>query len=345
MLKGRLAATGLALAALSSALLFQSCKNRSNYATAYADGQSDADRRWNGRQCFFGSSLGSIKRLSYVSPGFRYDIPANDRGIWNGRAWLKPAILEGIKQLTGQEHRTVDDAIAQVDDKIIYYTPLTNYLTQEQFPITPVGGNTPNAESRFYLIEASMGDNWTGFVIQADVVPGRNNSTSRPFKLVNFYSDGDSYNCDIPRPTAEQRRNAMVPERLCAFGEDTGYLSSSLTRRNGIWRETSAYTALTASANLTEQQKKEISEGLQDFGEPGDAPATVADLIDATDDKEVGYREIKYSKNGKVYRWYSYYSGDNPHGFIFGEDGSGRVRRMAEIGDGSIGSCFLKKIR
>lgn len=336
---------GLLVAGISLAgtlTLLWSCKERGTYATAYADNQSEADRRWNGRQCFFGSSLGSLKRLPYVSAVTRYDVAANDRGFWNGRDWLKPAVLEGIKQLTGQQYNNVDEAISQVDDKTIYYSPLKNYLTAEQFPITPVNPDLTPIESRFFLIEASMGDNWTGFVIQADLIAGRNDNRDRPFKIVNLYSDGDSYNCAVPRPTADQRRNAMVPERLCAFGEDSGYLASSMARRNGVWRAAAAYKTLTATSNFTENQRREIIEGLRNDANDS---SSIADLINSTDDEEVGYQEIKYTKNNKVYRWYSYYGGDNPMGFIFGEDASGNVRRMAEIGDGSIGNCYLKKIR
>jgi hypothetical protein len=76
-----------------------------------------------------------------------------------------------------------------------------------------------------------------------------------------------------------------------------------------------------------------------------DPNLSVIDMIKETDDSEVDYQEMTYSKNGKKYRWYLYYGGDNSVGFIYGPDSQGNEVKVANIGDGDIGGCFLKKIR
>ena len=322
------------------------CKERLSSGRAFADDTDNGARKWNGRDCFFGSSMAGIKRMNYLSLGFRYELKASDRTPFAGRpSWLKPALVEGMKQITGRDFASAEEVLNSVDDKTVWYQPVTNHLDPAAFPINLVTPGTPNASVGFYYFEVSLGDNWNGFVVQADRLRGIPDRTAvRPFKIVNKYSDGDTYDCAIARPTADQRRGAEMPVRLCAFGEDTGYLSSSLARRNGVWRSVAPVVFLKSDTTLTELQKKEILEGLDDFGAPA-GQNTVSDLINATDDDEVGYQEIKYSRTGKVFRWYSYYSGDNPHGFIYGEGLTGGVRKVASIGDGSIDTCFVKKIR
>ena len=331
---------------LASAAFVNGCKDRSTSGKAFADESENGERKWNGRDCFFGSSMAAIKRMNYLSLGNRYELKASDRSAFAGRpTWLKPALVEGMRQMTGRQFASAEEVLQNADDKTVWYQPVTNHLDPASFPIDLLRPGTPNASVGFYYFEISLGDNWNGFVVQADRLTGTpDRNQERPFKIVNKYSDGDTYDCTIPRPTAAQRRGAEMPVRLCAFGEDTGYLSSSLTRRNGVWRPAAPFVYLKAETTLTELQKKEILEGLDDFGAPT-GPSTVGDLINATDDDEVGYQEIKYSKTGKVYRWYSYYAGDNPNGFIYGEGPTGGVRRVASIGDGSLDSCFIQKVR
>jgi hypothetical protein len=337
--------TLFAILGIFSIAAINGCKIRPSESSALADDTTNSPRRWNGRDCFFGSSMTSIKRLNYLSLGWRTELTAKGDNDWQSRqTWLRDGIKEGMKQITGNTYATAEAAIDDADEDTIWYQPIEIHLDSSKFPIKPVQTGATDTEPRFYLFEVSLGDNWNGFVVQVDRKAGGTPSGQiAPFKIVNKYSDGDTYDCDISRPTVAQRAGAQVPVRLCAFGEDTGYLFSSISRKNGVWKLKNTLTYLKDSSTLTDDQKRELVEGL-DFYDDGTS-RTVADLINETDDKEVSYREITYRNTGKIYRWYGYYGGDNPHGFIYGPDESGATRKVASIGDGSIDTCFVKKTR
>ncbi len=337
-------AMALCLTLSASAVTITACKGRNSpESKALADdSQANNSRRWNGPQCFFGSSITSISRLQYLSIDSRYEIKAGDTSIWTIRQWLKPAIISGMQELTGESFSNVDDALRVADDDMVWYSPLTNYLSQADFPISQVDSASTDVRSKFYLVEVSMGDNMHGFVIQADL-GASSNQQSRPFKIVNRYGDGDTYNCDIARPSKQQKAKAPLPQRLCAFGQDISYISGSLNRKNGVWRKAQESEALTASTNLTSVQEREIRDGMITDGV--DPSQSVADMIKETDEEEVIFQEMTYSKTGKKYRWYHYYGGDNPVGFIYGPDTQGVEGKVAVVGDGDIGGCRLKKKR
>ena len=327
-----------------SALSVSGCKGRPTDGQALADATQTARAQWNGRDCFFGSSMSSIKRLNYLDLGFRYELSEAEGFEWQSRpAWLQPVIVEGMKQIWGQNFATAAAAINAADDRTIWYTRINNFLDPQLYSVPPVDAGTADVTPAFYLFEALSGDTWVGFVAQVDrPVNGGWRSNNARYKIVNKYGDGDTYDCALKRPTPAQRRGAEMPTRLCAFGDNTGYLGSSLSRSNGVWRENGEARSLTATSTLTDIQRKEIVEGMEEFISEDRSPAA---LIRATDDDEIIYREITYRHTGRTYRWYRFYSGDTQVGFIYGPDESGTIRQVASVGDGSIGSCFVKKAR
>jgi hypothetical protein len=131
--------------------------------------------------------------------------------------------------------------------------------------------------------------------------------------------DTESASGEAPIDETEDAISASA----CLFGRTRQALEASRALTLG------PVTRLTAASALDEYQKVELSAGI-------DGLTTPADVLGFVQDGEIFVRDLTEKASGRVFSYYRYSAGDNPHGFVMAK---GTGARVARIGDDSVYEC------
>lgn len=124
-------------------------------------------------------------------------------------------------------------------------------------------------------------------------------------------------------PAELEETEDAITAAQCLFGRTRQALEASQALTLG------PATRLTAASALDENQKVEISGGIDGLG----TPAAVFGFVQ---DGELFVRDLTEKASGRVFSYYRYSAGDNPHGFVVAK---GTGARVARIGDDSVYEC------
>lgn len=114
-----------------------------------------------------------------------------------------------------------------------------------------------------------------------------------------------------------------ISAAACLFGRTRQSLEASRALTLG------PVTRITAASALDEYQKVELASGI-------DGLTTPAAVLGFVQDGELLVRDVTEKASGRVFSYYRYSAGDNPHGFVMAK---GTGARVARIGDDSVYEC------
>lgn len=129
---------------------------------------------------------------------------------------------------------------------------------------------------------------------------------------------------DEPSVELEQSEEAISASQ-CLFGRTRQSLEASSSLTLG------PITRLTSASPLDENQRVELSSGIDGLNTP-------ARVFGFVQDGEVFVRDLTEKASGRVFSYYRYSAGDNPHGFVVAK---GTGARVARIGDDSVYECSV----
>jgi|GEM_PF-5031247 len=142
------------------------------------------------------------------------------------------------------------------------------------------------------------------------------------------------YGAKVLKADARQCQNITLVRRTeaaCRYSRHEG--PESLTEIKGITYQEGR--AIKPDSRLSQLEETQIRTLLAQNGEPG---ATVAELIQGTDDGELSTATVTLP-DGKILEYFGAYGGDNPYGLFFV---AGTATVAGDNGDGSICIGYIK---